>query len=230
MITEFSRPVTIGGLVPALPSSVLEPLWVQVSRCCPPVPIPIRSAATGPGSRPDRVRQAHPGAGVRLRLAQDRRRQLLGHDPCRRRDEWISAGVAEQLRLAVLAAYDRLFGLELEHLAVDGCTTKAPCGARLPAPARSTGANKGGNARWPPTPAASRWPPWRPRPTSATVGSWPRPWTPSPWSGRCPSGRCCTWMPATTTSRAGRSWPNARWWARSPLGGSRHRSRRVAGG
>ena len=35
----------------------------------------------------------------------------------RRRDEWISAGVAEPLRLAVLAAYDQVFGLELEHLA-----------------------------------------------------------------------------------------------------------------
>jgi hypothetical protein len=46
----------------------------------------------------------------------------------RHRDEWITAGAAEQLRPAVLAAYDRLFGLELEHLAVDGCTTKAPCG------------------------------------------------------------------------------------------------------
>jgi hypothetical protein len=29
----------------------------------------------------------------------------------RRRDEWISAGVAEQLRLAVLAADDRIPGL-----------------------------------------------------------------------------------------------------------------------
>jgi hypothetical protein len=29
----------------------------------------------------------------------------------RRRDEWITAGVADQLRLLVLAAYDRLFGL-----------------------------------------------------------------------------------------------------------------------
>jgi transposase len=52
----------------------------------------------------------------------------------RRRDEWISAGVAEQLRLLVLAAYDRLFGLELEHLAVDGCITKAPCGGQTAGP------------------------------------------------------------------------------------------------
>jgi transposase len=49
----------------------------------------------------------------------------------RRRDEWISAGVAEQLRLLVLAAYDQLFGLELTHLVVDGCTTKAPCGGQV---------------------------------------------------------------------------------------------------
>jgi hypothetical protein len=42
--------------------------------------------------------------------------------------------VAEQLRLAVLAAYQRLFGLELEDLAVDGCITKAPCGAQVAGP------------------------------------------------------------------------------------------------
>jgi hypothetical protein len=52
----------------------------------------------------------------------------------RRRDEWITAGVAEQLGLVVLAAYDRLFGLELEQLAVDGCTTKAPCGGQPAGP------------------------------------------------------------------------------------------------
>jgi putative transposase len=34
----------------------------------------------------------------------------------------------------VLVAYDRLFGLELEHLAVDGCITKAPCGGQVAGP------------------------------------------------------------------------------------------------
>jgi transposase len=52
----------------------------------------------------------------------------------RRRDEWINAGVAERLRLAVLAAYDRMHGLQLEHLAVDGCITKAPCGGQTAGP------------------------------------------------------------------------------------------------
>jgi hypothetical protein len=34
----------------------------------------------------------------------------------------------------VLAAYQRLFGLDLEELAVDGCITKAPCGGQVAGP------------------------------------------------------------------------------------------------
>jgi hypothetical protein len=52
----------------------------------------------------------------------------------RRRDEWITAGVADQLRLLVLAAYNRMLGLELAHLAVDGCITKAPGGGQVAGP------------------------------------------------------------------------------------------------
>jgi transposase len=46
----------------------------------------------------------------------------------RRRDEWIRLGVWDRLKLACLDAYDRAVGLDLADLAVDGCTTKAPCG------------------------------------------------------------------------------------------------------
>ena len=46
----------------------------------------------------------------------------------RRRDEWIEEGVMDELREMALEAYDRLLGLELIDLAVDGCITKAPCG------------------------------------------------------------------------------------------------------
>jgi Transposase DDE domain len=34
----------------------------------------------------------------------------------------------ERLRQICLEAYDRLIGLELSEVAVDGCLTKAPCG------------------------------------------------------------------------------------------------------
>jgi transposase len=127
--------VTIGGLVPALPSSVLEPLWVQISALLP--------------ARPD----THPLGCHRPRIPDrvvfDKLIQVLvfgcgyrriADATCsattlrRRRDEWIRAGVANQLRLAVLGAYDRMLGLELHHLAVDGCTTKAPCGGQVAGP------------------------------------------------------------------------------------------------
>lgn len=42
-----------------------------------------------------------------------------------RRDEWIAAGIIATLELLVLRAYDRMVGLELGDLAVDGCITKA---------------------------------------------------------------------------------------------------------
>jgi transposase len=48
----------------------------------------------------------------------------------RRRDEWIELGVMERLRKISLEAYDRLIGLELSEVAVDGCLTKAPCGGQ----------------------------------------------------------------------------------------------------
>jgi hypothetical protein len=46
----------------------------------------------------------------------------------RRRDEWIGLGLMETLREIALETYDRLIGLDLADLAVDGCITKAPCG------------------------------------------------------------------------------------------------------
>jgi transposase len=45
-----------------------------------------------------------------------------------RRDEWIAAGVFDQLEQLCLEAYDRIVGLDLQSVSVDGCITKAPCG------------------------------------------------------------------------------------------------------
>ena len=162
--------------MPALPSSILEPLWVQVSALLP--------------TRPD----THPLGCHRPRIADrivfDKLIQILvfgcgyrriADQGCsattlrRRRDEWITAGVADQLRRAVLVAYDQLFGLELEHLAVDGCITKAPCGGQVAGPARWTGANRASSARSPWRRVASRWPWCPPQPITATMGCWRRP-------------------------------------------------------
>jgi transposase len=121
--------------VPALPSSVLEPLWVQIAALLPTPQIHHPLGCHRPRI-PDRivfdklVQVLVFGCGYR-RIADH---TCSATTLRRRRDEWISAGVAEQLRLAVLAAYEQLFGLELEQLAVDSCTTKAPCGGQTAGP------------------------------------------------------------------------------------------------
>ena len=45
-----------------------------------------------------------------------------------RRDEWIAAGVFEDLCKEATAAFDRIVGLDLEEVALDGSLHKAPCG------------------------------------------------------------------------------------------------------
>jgi transposase len=45
-----------------------------------------------------------------------------------RRDEWIAAGVFDQLRAEAEAAFDRIIGLDLTEVAIDGSLHKAPYG------------------------------------------------------------------------------------------------------
>jgi transposase len=45
-----------------------------------------------------------------------------------RRDEWITAGVFDAIAEEALAAYDRIVGLDLAEVAVDGSQHKAPAG------------------------------------------------------------------------------------------------------
>ncbi|MEX2620717.1 MAG: IS5 family transposase [Egibacteraceae bacterium] len=46
----------------------------------------------------------------------------------RRRDEWIAAGVFDALCDQALAGYDRVKGLDLSEVSIDGSLHKAPCG------------------------------------------------------------------------------------------------------
>jgi transposase len=45
-----------------------------------------------------------------------------------RRDEWIAAGVFDQLKTEAQHAFDRIIGLDLSEVALDGSLHKAPCG------------------------------------------------------------------------------------------------------
>ena len=53
-----------------------------------------------------------------------------------RRNEWIKAGIFARLKQIALESYDRIVGLALEEIIIDGCITKAPgggeCAGRSP--------------------------------------------------------------------------------------------------
>lgn len=48
-----------------------------------------------------------------------------------RRDEWIRLGLFVRLKQIALESYDRIVGLVLDQIAVDGCITKAPGGGEV---------------------------------------------------------------------------------------------------
>jgi len=124
--------------VPALPVSLLDPVWEQFSVLLPARPA---VAPTHPLGRhrpriPDRVVFEHVvdalvhGSGYERIASPDCSDRTIR----RRLHEWATAGLGETLHALVLAQYDRLIGLELDDLAVDGCITKAPCGGEVAGP------------------------------------------------------------------------------------------------
>jgi hypothetical protein len=122
----------------------------------------------------------------------------------RRRDEWITLGLVDRLRLAVLAAYERLFGLELDHLAVDRCITKAPCGGQTAGPSpvdhRKQGLKRSTVTEAHGIPLGTVAAPANRRDDGLLA---PR-WTPGRARGAARPAGWRTWTPPTTTSPAGR--------------------------
>src|SRR5438552_1254416 len=118
--------------VPAIPSSLLEPVWVEFAALLPTRGEFHPDHPLGCHRRriPDRVVFEHlvdalvHGSGYE-RIASGR----CSDSTMRRRlKEWSRAGIAEQVHRVALAAYDRIIGLRLADVPTDGCITKAPCG------------------------------------------------------------------------------------------------------
>jgi len=115
--------------VPTLESCIIDPIWNQFAALLPP-----RTITHPLGCHRQRIPD---------RLIFDKLVQVLvfgcsyhriADHTCsattlrRRRDEWIASGLMAQLNRLVLAQYDRMIGLDLGDIAIDGCITKAPCG------------------------------------------------------------------------------------------------------
>lgn len=115
--------------MPAVPSWLIEPIWDQFAALIPPV-LDTHPLGCHNPRIPDRV--------VFDKLIQT---LVLGISYAKvadatcsattirtRRNEWIAAGVFQKLEQLALEAYDRVTGLDLDNITVDGCLVKAPCG------------------------------------------------------------------------------------------------------
>lgn len=115
--------------MPALPSSVIEPVWDQFAALLPEHidthPLGCHNPRIADRIVFDKLVQV-----LVLGVAYER----IADSTCsattirNRRDEWIAAGVFARLEQLCLEAYDRIVGLELADITVDGCIVKAPCG------------------------------------------------------------------------------------------------------
>ncbi|MFJ2191333.1 IS5 family transposase [Kitasatospora sp. NPDC087861] len=121
--------------MPVLPSWLAEPLWDQFSAL-----LPARAAY-----HPDHPLRCH-RPRIHDRIVFNKLLQVLrfgcsyeaiADTTCSastirsRRDEWIRLGIFSQFRQIALAAYDRIVGLVLDHIAIDGSITKAPGGGEV---------------------------------------------------------------------------------------------------
>ena len=118
--------------MPVLPVCLLEPLWDQFSALLPERPLVSPTHPLGCHRRriPDRVVFEHVIAALVHGSGYERIASAGCSDATirRRLKEWAALGVSEQVHTPALRAYDRMIGLELDDLAVDGCITKAPGG------------------------------------------------------------------------------------------------------
>jgi transposase len=118
-----------------VPVCILRPLWDQFAALLPerPVVAPTHPLGCHRARVPDRVVFEHVVAALVHGSGYERIAGAGCSDRTirRRLQEWAAAGLAEALHTLALEAYDRMIGLDLADLAVDGCITKAPSGGAV---------------------------------------------------------------------------------------------------
>ncbi len=139
-----------------------------------------------------------------------------------RRDEWIWLGIFAKLKQITLESYDRIVGLVLDEIAVNGSITKAPAPERSQGghrPITGKGVKRSGMTDGYGIPLRV--------PAGANRHGSPRPWT--AWD-RCPTTSPGTWTPATTRTRPAPCSTNAACTAASHIRARSHPSRQSRGG
>lgn len=115
--------------MPAVPSSIIDPIWHQFEALIPPVvdehPLGCHRPRVADRIVFDKLVQVLVLGAAYAKIADS---TCSATTIRRRRDEWIAAGIFTELEQICLNAYDKMIGLQLENLSVDGCIVKAPCG------------------------------------------------------------------------------------------------------
>jgi transposase len=143
---SVTLPVTVGGWVRALDPRVIDAAWAAVEHLLPRRPVDDHPL----GCHRPRIADKVCFTGIVYRLALgcswvDAGR-LVGVGQAtlrRRRDEWADAGVFDALVNEAIAGYDRIRGLDLSEVSVDGSLHKAPCGGEGTGPNPTDRAKKG---------------------------------------------------------------------------------------
>jgi transposase len=130
--TQQRRHLEVSTIMRALDSDVFDAVWAAVEPLLP------RPDDTHPlGCHRPRISDRLCLRGLFIRLVTGSSwvdiEAILDHQVSdttlrARRDEWIDAGVFEQLHTEALAAYDRILRLDLDNVAIDGSLHKAPYG------------------------------------------------------------------------------------------------------
>ena len=124
--------------MPAIPSSLFEPVWVEFAALLPDRADFDATHPLGCHRRriDDRIVFEHVvdalvhGSGYE-RIAT---RRCSDRTIRRRLETWARMGIGQKIHALALDAYDRMIGLGLQHLCVDGAITKAPCGGEKAGP------------------------------------------------------------------------------------------------
>jgi hypothetical protein len=122
-----------GRVVLALHPRVVDAVWTAVAPLLPSRPVDRHPL----GCHRPRIADRVCFTGILVRLVTGCSWEVAGRlvgvsetTLRRRRDEWVAAGVFEALCDEAIAGYERIIGLDLSEVSIDGSVHKAPCGGQ----------------------------------------------------------------------------------------------------
>lgn len=126
--------------MPVIPASLIEPVWVEFAALIGTAERPEFDPGHPLGCHRHRVDDRVVFDCVIAALVHGSGYERVAVPGCsdrtirRRLADWAERGVTRDLLRTALSGYERMIGLELDDLSVDGSITKSPCGGEVSGP------------------------------------------------------------------------------------------------